>query len=54
MGFWVRILNMSNWRSTAKPKMSQGAPFRLKKYMSSTRFEGIFLLPRYTDRKDVE
>ena len=41
MGFWVRIPNRSNWWSTAEPKISIGAPFRLNKYMSSTRFEGI-------------
>ena len=33
--------------------MSEGASFRLNKYMSSTRFEGILLSLHYTDKKDV-
>ena len=41
MGCWVRILNRRNWWSTAEPKMFEGAPFILDKYMSSARFEGI-------------
>ena len=51
---WVGILNRSNWWSTEEPKMSGGAPFRLNKYMSRTRFEGILGSLRYTDKKDVE
>ena len=30
--------------------MSECAPFRLNKYMSSTRFEGIILSLRYTKK----
>ena len=41
IGCWVRIPNSSNWWSTVEPTMSGGAPFRIDKYMSSTRFEGI-------------
>ena len=41
MGFWVGFFNRRNWWSTAKPKMSGGAPFRLNKYVSRTRFEVI-------------
>ena len=33
--------------------MSEGARFRLNKYMPRTRFEGILLSIRYTDRNDV-
>ena len=40
MACWVRVLNKTNSRSTADPKMSEGATFRLNKYMSRTRFEG--------------
>ena len=35
-------------------KMSESAPFIINKYMSRVRFEGIFLLLRYTDINDVE
>ena len=34
--------------------MSGGVPFRIYKYISSTRFEGILVSLRYTDQKDVE
>ena len=34
--------------------MSEGVPFRLNKYMSRTRFEGILSSLLYTDRKYVE
>ena len=39
---------------TANPKMSEGAPFVLNKYMSRTRFEGILSSLCYTYKKDVE
>ena len=41
MGFWVIISNRRNRWSRAEMKMSVGAPIRLKKYMSSTMFQGI-------------
>ena len=50
MGYWVGIPNRRNWWSIAEPTMSGGrAPFRLDKYMSRTRFEGILgsILYRY-------
>ena len=54
MGCWVKISNWRNRWSTENPKMFEGVPFRINKYMSSTRFEGIILSLHYTDRKDVE
>ena len=54
MGCCVQIYSRRNWRSTSEPKMSEGAPFRLNKYMSRMMFEGILLSLRYTDIKDVE
>ena len=50
----VDIFNRRDWWSTAYPKMSECAPFRLNKYMARTRFEGILLQLYYTDRNDVE
>ena len=43
MGFWVGILKRRNWWSTADPRMSVGAPFRINKYMSRTSYEGIMI-----------
>ena len=34
--------------------MSEGAPFRLNKYISRMRFYGILLSLRYADRKDAQ
>ena len=53
MDYWVGILNRMNWWSTAEPKMSGCAPFRLNTYMPSTRIEGILGSLRYTYQKDV-
>ena len=50
MCYWVGILNSRNWWSTAKPKMSEGAPFKLNKYMSRMRFEVILSPLSYTDK----
>ena len=36
------------------PKMSEGAPFRLNKYMPRARFEGILGSIRYTDKNYVK
>ena len=38
---------------TENPNISGGAPFRLNKYMSRTRFEGILGSLHYIDKKDV-
>ena len=54
MGFWFGINNRRNWWSTAEPTMSGGAPFRINKYMSRNRFEGILGSLRYTDQKNIE
>ena len=54
MGFWVRISNRRNWWSTEEPKNSEGAPFKLNKYMSRKIFEGILPSLCYIDRKYVE
>ena len=51
MGCWVGISNRRKWWSTAEPKMSGGATFRLSKYMSRTRFEGILGSLNYTDKR---
>ena len=53
MGCWVVNLNRRNWWSTAEPKMSEGAPLRLNKYMSKTKFEGIISSLHYTNKKYV-
>ena len=53
MGFWVGISNRRNWYPIVEPKMSEGVPFRLNKYISKKSFEGILASIRYTDRKDV-
>ena len=53
MGFWVVITNRGNWWLTAEPTMSGGAPFRINKYMSSTRFEEIIGYLCYILQKDV-
>ena len=53
MCFWVIIINRRNWWSTVEPKISEGVPFRLNKYMSRNRFEVILLSLRYTNKKDV-
>ena len=54
MGCRVGISNRRNWWSTVEPTMSEGATFRLNKYISSTRFEVILSSLRYMGRKDVE
>ena len=54
MGCWVRMLNRRSWWSTPEPKIDGGTPFRLNKYMSRTRFEGILGSLHYTDQKYVE
>ena len=46
--------NKRNWWPTAKPQISEGAPFRLNNYMPRASFEGILLSLNYTDRKYVE
>ena len=53
VGCWVGILNRRNWWSTVEPKMSGGAHFRLNKYMSRIRFEGILGYLRYRVQRDV-
>ena len=50
MGCWVEILSSRNWWSTAGPTMSEGAPFRLNKYMLSNMFEVIRGYLFYTDK----
>ena len=47
---WVGISIQRNWWSTSEPKISEGAPFRINKYMSRTRFEGILSSLCYTDK----
>ena len=54
VGCWIGIPNRSNWWSTAEPKMSRGAPFRINKYMSRNRFEEILGFISYTYQKGVE
>ena len=51
IGFWVGILNRRNWLSTEEPTISGCAHFRLNKYISRTRFEGILGSLRYTYQK---
>ena len=54
MGCWVRIVTRRNGWATSEPKIYEGAPFRLNKYMSRMSFECIISSIRYTYRKDVE
>ena len=54
MDFWVVIMNRRNWWSTAEPKISGGAPYRLNKYFSGTRFEVILGSLRYKYQNNVE
>ena len=54
MGCWVIVSNRRNWWSTAKPTLSECAPFIFNKYTEMTRFEGILLSLCYTDKKYVE
>ena len=54
MGCCVGILNRRNWCSKSELTISVGEPFRLNKYMSRTRFEGILGYLNYTDQNDVE
>ena len=49
MGLWVRIPNRRNLCLTAEPNMSEGVTFKLNKYLSRTRFEGIILSLCYTN-----
>ena len=53
MGCWVGIPNRRNWCSKSELTISVGEPFRLNKYMSRTRFEGILGFLRYKVKKDV-
>ena len=41
MGLWVGVSDRGNWWSTAEPTISEGAPFRINKYVPTTSFEGI-------------
>ena len=49
MGFWVVIYNRRNWWLKIYIKTSEGASFRLNKYMSRTRVEVILPSIFYTN-----
>ena len=53
MGCWVGITKRRKWWSTEYPTIYGGAPFRLNKNMSRTRFELFLGYLRYRVQKNV-
>ena len=51
MGWLVGISNRRDWWSTAEPRISEGVPFIINKYISRTRFESILSTLRYIDKR---
>ena len=51
MACWVGIPTRKDWWSVSEPSISQGAPFRLGRYMSRGRFDQILSSLRYTNQE---